>query len=212
MQFAREDLVGFRRPLATTFAFSAPFVLAFIFQSAGLVAMLETAGAYLAVAGGGLYLVGRRMWPSIVEEYEQRANAKRKAAADLKCGFGEAAHLNLAAGPRFFEYENGVLVLADAGDFKTLFFSILNDPTDPRWNLYARGELNRRVWRWLRLPISREIVSFNAEGTKHQTAKPQRIGSVDAYEAINVGLGEPLDGAIIHRPFDEVVAMVERML
>ncbi len=106
-----------------------------------------------------------------------------------------------------------MIALADAGDFRTLFFSIPKGVEDPRWRLYADGEMDRRVWRWLRLPVSREVVKFSTEGSKHGRAdRVPFVDSVDAWEAINVALGEPLDGAIIHRPFAEVVDMVERMV
>lgn len=213
MEFAREDLIGFRRPLAASFAFSAPLVLTLVYHSAGLVPMLQAAAAYFTIAGGGLYLVGRRMWPALVAEFETRAVAKRKAIADLRCGFGEASFLNLARSPRFIEHDNGVLVLADAGDFRTLFFAVERDESDPRWALYENGDLERRVWRWLRLPISRELVKFSAEGSKlPQPNRPYRVKSIDAWEAINVALGEPLDGAVIHRPFDEIVDTVDRLV
>ncbi|NWG70077.1 MAG: hypothetical protein HXY23_00490 [Parvularculaceae bacterium] len=213
MEFAREDLIGFRRPLAASFAFSAPLVLSLVYHSAGLVPMLQAAGAYFAVAGGGLYLVGRAMWPGLVAEFETRAVAKRKAMADLRCGFGESNFLNLARSPRFIEHDNGVLVFADAGDFRTLFFSIESGPNDPRWALYRSGELHRRVWRWLRLPVSRELVKFTTEGSKlPQPNRPYRARSIDAFEAICVAMGEPLDGAVIHRPFDEVVDTVDRLV
>lgn len=212
MEFAREDLVGFRRPLAATFAFTAPLVLAFVFQAGGAVVAAQTAAAYLAVAAGGLYLVGRNLWPGLVQEYEVRSTAKRKAQADLRCGFGEASYLSLARPARFFPHENGVFVFADAGDFRTLFFNISDDPEDPRWALYRNGEMNRQVWRWLRLPVSREVVRFTAEGAKHAAQQRDRVNSVDAYEAILVALGEPLDGAILRRSFDETAALVERMV
>ncbi len=214
MDFAREDLIGFKRPLAATFAFTAPLVMAFVYQAGGLAHLLQVTASYLIVGGGGLYLVGRQAWPGLVNEFEARSLQKRRAAADLKCGFSELSFLNLSRAPRYFEHQHGVLVFADAGDFKTLFFSIENGGGDERWNLYINGELDRRVWRWLRLPVSREIVKFSTEASKLPTVNtdPQVIRSIDAWEAIHVGLGEPLDGAIIHRPFDEVVESVERML
>lgn len=214
MDFAREDLIGFKRPLAATFAFTAPLVMAFVYQAGGLVHLLQVAASYFVVGFGGLYLVGRQAWPGIVSEFETKTIEKRRAAADLKCGFGELSFLNLSRAPRYFEHENGVLVFADAGDFKTLFFSVEKDDSDERWNLYVNGELDRRVWRWLRLPVSRDIVRVSTEASKLAGVRsdPQRIRSVDAWEAINTSLGEPLDGAIIHRPFDEVVESVERML
>lgn len=214
MDFAREDLIGFKRPLAATFAFTAPIVMAFVYHSGGLIHLFQVGASYFIVGFGGLYLVGRQAWPGLVTEFEAKSIEKRRAAADLKCGFGELSFLNLSRAPRYFEHQNGVLVFADAGDFRTLFFSIDKAESDERWNLYINGELDRRIWRWLRLPVSRDIVKFSTEASKLATVStdPQRIRSVDAWEAINLSLGEPLDGAIIHRPFDEIVETVERML
>ncbi len=213
MDFAREDLIGFRRPLAATFAFTAPLVMAFAYYAGGLEPLLKVGLSYVVVTGVGLYLVGRREWPGLVAEFEERSIEKRRAAADLKCGFGEASFLNLSRAPQYFEHENGVIVLADAGDFRTLFFTIERDHRDERWNAYINGELDRRVWRWLRLPVSRDIVKFSTEASKlvRQNPDPTRIRSVDAWEAINIALGEPLDGAVIHRPFDEVLDTVARL-
>lgn len=214
MDFAREDLIGFKRPLAAAFAFTAPIVLAFVYQTGGLVHLLQVGASYLIVAMGGLYLVGRQAWPELVDQFEQKTIQKRRAIADLKCGFSELSFLNLARAPRYFESETGVLIFADAGDFRTLFFSIDKDARDERWNLYVNGEYDRRVWRWLRLPVSREIVKFTTEASKLPGvhSDPMRIRSIDAWEAINVALGEPMDGSLIHRPFDEVVEAIERML
>lgn len=213
MDFAREDLIGFKRPLAATFAFTAPLVMAFAFYAGGLEQLLPIGLSYLVVTGAGLYIVGRREWPGLVAQFEEKTIEKRRAVADLKCGFGESSFLNLTRAPHYFEHENGVIVLADAGDFKTLFFTIDRDHRDDRWNAYVNGELDRRVWRWLRLPVSRDIVKFSTEASKlaRTSPDPTRIRSVDAWEAINVSLGEPLDGAVIHRPFDEVVDTVARL-
>ncbi|MCA8894776.1 MAG: hypothetical protein KDA48_05925, partial [Amphiplicatus sp.] len=41
MEFARDDLVGFRRPIAATFALATPLFLAVVYNAAGLSAMLE---------------------------------------------------------------------------------------------------------------------------------------------------------------------------
>lgn len=213
MEFAREDLIGFRRPLAATFAVTAPFVIAFVYSAAGFVPMVKIAASYFAVAALGLYWVGRAQWPALVEEFEARTVEKRKATADLKCGFSESSFLKLERAPHFIEHEHGVLIFADIGDFKTLFFSIMNEDADPRWDQYQNGEFSRRVWRWMRLPVSRELVKFSAEGSKVAVAKAaNKVGSIDAWEAIDVALGEPLDGAIIHRPFDELVETVERLI
>lgn len=213
MDFAREDLIGFKRPLAATFAFTAPLVMAFAHHAGGLQNVLQIGLSYVVVTAIGLYLVGSREWPGLVAEFEERSIEKRRAAADLKCGFGESSFLNLSRAPHYFEHENGVIVLADAGDFKTLFFTIDRDARDDRWNAYVNGDLDRRVWRWLRLPVSRDIVKFATEASKltRPNPDPTRIRSVDAWEAVNLALGEPLDGAVIHRPFDEVVDTVSRL-
>ncbi|MHA7870794.1 MAG: hypothetical protein ACX939_00435 [Hyphococcus sp.] len=212
-EYAREDLIGFKRPIAAAFALIAPVALAFAYQGLGLTPMLQLAAIMSALVGGGIYIVGRQEWPQIVSEFQEKASAKRKAVADLRCGFGESSFLSNGRSPRFFEHEHGVLVLADAGDLKTLFFTISNDGHDPRWSLYVNGEMHRRVWRWLRLPVSREVVKFSTEGSKlARIGDPPYIGTIEAWEAVNVALGEPLDGAVIHRCFDELSEMVERMI
>ena len=211
--YAREDLVGFSRPISAAFALTAPLALAFVYHSAGLAAAAQWGLAMLALIAAGLFYIGRHEWPNIIAKFQAHATAKRKAVADLRCGFGESSFLSNGRAPQFFAYEHGVLVLADAGDLKTLFFHISNDGIDPRWELYIAGELHRRVWRWLRLPVSREVVKFSTEGSKlARIGDAPVIESIDAWEAVNVALGEPLDGALIHRPFDELVETVERLV
>lgn len=213
MEFAREDLIGFRRPLAATFALTAPVVMAFAFSMGGLGPFIQIGAAYFSVAFLGLYLVGRNAWPEIVQNFDVLTNQKRKASADLRCGFSERCFLNLTRAPRFFEYSGGVLVFVDAGDFKTLFFNIESSHEDPRWDLYINGELSRRVWKWLRLPISRAVVKCSAEGSRvANVPDPVFIRNIDVWETINTSFDEPMDGAIIHRPFTECITIVERSL
>jgi len=213
MEFTREDLIGFRRPLAATFALTTPLVVAFVYYAYGFEMMFKVASSHFLIASAGLYLVGRNQWPGLVREFEYRSGEKRKAVADLKCGFTESSFLNIKRAPRFVEHQHGVLAFVDVGDFKTLYFAIENDPEDPRWTLYESSEMSRRIWRWMRLPVSREIVKFATEGTKLGNRRDTpRIESTDAWEAVNVALGEPLDGALLHQPFDEVVDTVERLI
>ncbi len=213
MEFAREDLIGFKRPIAATFAFTAPIVCVFACWAGGVGSAVALTASYFMIAMVGIVIVGRNEWPRLVDEFEVLSVEKRRAQADLKCGFGEATFLRPARAPRFFSHENGVLAFVDAGDFKTIFMSIENSEDDPRWALYRKGDLNRRVWRWLRLPVSREIVSFTTEGSKLPAAGAVKaIRSIDAWEAIHTGLGEPQDGAVIHRPLDDIVSSVEGML
>ena len=89
MDFAREDLIGFKRPLAAAFAFTAPLVMAFVYHTGGLTHLLQVGASYFIVGFGGLYLVGRQAWPQLVSEFEEKTIEKRRAQADLKCGFGE---------------------------------------------------------------------------------------------------------------------------
>jgi hypothetical protein len=211
--YAREDLIGFKRPIAAAFALVMPFAVVFAYEADGPWFAIQLAGAIIALVAGGLFVIGRQEWPNIVEEFQTSVMAKKKAIADLRCGFGESSFLSNGRAPKFFLHDHGVLVLADAGDLKTLFFDISNDGTDPRWELYESGEICRRVWRWLRLPVSREVVKFSTEGARlARIGEPPRIQSIEAWEAINVSLGEPMDGAIIHESFDEVVDNVQRMM
>lgn len=211
--YAREDLIGFKRPLAATFALMLPLTLAFAYQAGGPMMVAQLGLSVVLMVAFGIYVIGRQEWPSIVAEFQDCVMAKRKAIADLRCGFGESSFLSNGRAPKFFEHANGVLVFADAGDLKTLFFDISKDGADPRWALYESGEIRRRVWRWLRLPVSREVVKFSTEGARlARVEKAPAIPSIEAWEAINVSLGEPLDGAIIHRPFDEVIDDINRLM
>ncbi len=213
MEFAREDLIGFRRPLAATFALTAPVVIGLIYYAAGLGPTIKVAASYFVVTAGGLYLVGRDNWPGLVREFEARTVEKRKAIADLRCGFTESTFLSLERAPWFIEYAHGVLGFVDLGDAKTLYLNVSNDGADPRWLPYRKGDMDRRIWRWMRLPVSRELVKFKTEGSKFAApAGVMRIESIDVWEAVNLALGEPLDGAILHRPFDELTEMIERLL
>ncbi len=211
--YAREDLIGFNRPLAAAFALITPLTLALTYQAGGAVMTLKLALVMIVMVAGGIYVIGRREWPNIVAKFQDCVMAKRQAIADLRCGFGESSFLSNGRAPKFYEHANGVLVFADAGDLKTLFFDISKDGSDPRWELYQNGEIRRRVWRWLRMPVSREVVKFSTEGARlARVEKAPMIPTIEAWEAINVALGEPMDGAIIHRPFDEVIDDVNRMM
>ena len=211
--YAREDLIGFKRPLAASFALLLPVTLAFAYLAGGPVMVMQLGLSIVFMVAGGIYVIGRQEWPNIVAKFQDCVMTKRKAIADLRCGFGESSFLSNGRAPKFYEHANGVLAFADAGDLKTLFFDISKDGRDPRWALYQSGDIRRRVWRWLRLPVSREVVKFSTEGARlARVEKAPMIPSIEAWEAINVSLGEPMDGSIIHRPFDEVIDDVNRMM
>ena len=56
-------------------------------------------------------------------------------------------------------------------------------------------------------------MKFTTEGARlARVSDAPVIPSIEAWEAINVSLGEPMDGAIIHRPFDEIVDDVNRLM
>lgn len=212
-EFAREDLIGFKRPLAATFATAGPIGLAFVAHSFGLASTVQWAASFVLMTGAGLYLVGRQIWPGLVDEYQRQSAQKRRAQADLNCGFGEASHLIQRRAPFLAAYDGGVLVFADAGDFKTLFFNVADSEDDPRWVYYLHGELNRKVWRWLRLPVSREVVRFSAQGTRAGVAnRPVEISTIDAFDAIHAALDQPTDGGVLNLPLEDVVDIVERRL
>lgn len=211
--FAREDLIGFKRPLARTFAIAGPIGLAFVAHAFGWAQVIEWALAYAVVTAGGLYLVGRDLWPSIVVAYEKQSVKKRRAIADLNCGFGEASHLIHRRAPLCVEHDNGVLIFADVGQLHTLAFIVANDGVDPRWDFYVKGELNRKVWRWLRLPISRDVVRFTAQGTRTGGAlQARRVPSPEVFAGIMAALDAPVDGAVLHMPLDDVIEAVDRRI
>ncbi len=212
-QFARDNLLGFKRPIATTFALVAPVLFALVYYTFDLPTVSKLALFFCIIAFAGIYLVARISWPTVVEEFQIQSVARRQAIADLRCGFGESSHLNLSQAPRFYEHANGLLVLADAGEWRTIFFSIDSAGEDPRWAFYLNGDLDRRVWKWVRLPVSHEVVAFSSVGTKlPQTEHMRTISSIDAWEAVNLALGEPIDGSVIHLPFDEAVEVAESRL
>lgn len=210
--YAREDLIGFKRPIAAVFALMAPITCALGYYNGGITSTVLYGLFIIALVGAGIYFAGKRAWPSIVDAFQEGTNAKRKAVADLRCGFGESYFLSQGRTPRYYEYEHGVIILTDAGDLKTMFFDIQKSDADRRWSLYKNGNIHRRIWRWVRLPVSREIVEFTCEGSKMvRKAKSRKISSIEVFEAVNLCLGEPMDGEIIHRPFDELTDAVDRL-
>ncbi|MEM9169663.1 MAG: hypothetical protein AAGC56_08400 [Pseudomonadota bacterium] len=211
--FARDDLVGFRRPLAAVFALTAPIIAAFVFHTAGIGPTVKTAALYTAYVAIGLVIVGRLEWPRLLEAYEEREAAKKRANADLKCGFSQVNHLRQTRAPMFVEYDHGVLVLADAGDLRTLFFSIPADDRDPRWERYRGGDLHRRDWRWSRLPVSGEIYRFSTLGPMIERPRGiWRVSSIDEWEALHVSFRDPQDGDLLPFAFDDLAERVSQMV
>lgn len=121
LEFACEDLIGFQRPFAATFAFTAPIVMAFAFSIGSIMPLVQIAASYFLISFAGFYLIGRTEWTFIVNKFKVQLNQKRRANADLRCGFGEQNLLTLTRAPRFFEYQRGVLAFVELGDLKHCF-------------------------------------------------------------------------------------------
>ena len=68
--YAREDLIGFKRPIAAAFALIAPVAVAFVYQGAGLASALQVGLIISLIVGVGVYFVGKQEWPNIVAEFQ----------------------------------------------------------------------------------------------------------------------------------------------
>lgn len=212
-EFARENLVGFRRPAATAVALIGPIVIAFVYMASGPLSALVTALVFSSAAAVVLGIAAWINWGGIVSDYAARQKARRRAADDLRAGFGEEIALPLAKAPKFYEHEHGVIVLAPAGPWKTIFFDVPGFEGDSRWYLYLNGDLHRRHWRWLRLPTSGAVAQFEATGERlARIGDTPYVEAPEAWEAVQAALGEPEDGAIIPYTFEDAVGLVEARL
>ena len=107
----------------------------------------------------------------------------------------------------------GVVVFADAGENRTVFFDIQADREDPRWFLYLNGDLHRERWSWVRLSKSREVFGFSAAGHVCSTpGQPRYVEAAEGWDAIALALGDPSDGDIIDMPLREVEHTISRLL
>ena len=211
--FLREHLSGFRQPVAATAALVGPVLIAFSYAVADFVTMREVAltfGLTTAMFLLGAWYVNRR---DIRAAFVRHTAAAQAAKRDLKAGAAEATELDLRAQPAFYEHEHGVVVLADAGQGRTLYFDVDGDGFDPRWFLYVNGDLHRRRWSWLRLGGTGAIRALRAEGVRlADVPDTPYVTAPDAWEAVSLALGEPQDGDVIDMPFGEVRRTVDRLL
>ena len=211
--FLREHLAGFRQPVAATAAIIGPILIAFTYAASGAVAMREVAmtfGLTTAMFVLGAWYVNRR---DIRAAFARHTAVAQSAKRDLKAGQADAVDLDLRDRPAFYEHEHGVVILADAGDGRTLYFDVDGDGFDARWFLYVNGDLHRRRWSWLRLKGTGAVRGMRAEGA----CLPDRqdtpyVKAPDAWEAVSLALGEPQDGEVIDMPFAEVTRTVDRLL
>ena len=211
--FLREHLAGFRQPVAATAALIGPVLVAFTYAVADFVAMREVAAIFGLTAAMfvlGAWYVNRH---DIRAAFARHTAAAQAAKRDLKAGRAEAAALDLRAQPAFYEHEHGVVVLADAGRGRTLYFDVDGDGFDPRWFLYVNGDLHRRRWSWLRLSGTGGVRGLTAEGVRLTgEGETPYVAAPDAWEAVSLALGEPQDGDVIDMPFAEVRRTVDRLL
>ncbi|MBB4658787.1 hypothetical protein [Parvularcula dongshanensis] len=212
-EFLKEHLAGFRQPVAAAAALIGPILVAFVYAVSDFTTMVEVAGTFGLTAIAfllGAWYVNRH---DIREAYARHMTAQRQAKADLKAGRGVAADLLLKTRPSFYEHEHGVIVLADSGDGRTLYFDVDGTGDDPRWFLYVNGDMHRGNWRWLKLLGSGNVTEFEAKGQRLAgIGDTPYVDAPDAWEAISLALGEPQDGDVVDMPFEEVKQTVSRLL
>jgi hypothetical protein len=138
---------------------------------------------------------------------------RRQAREDLRAGAGTRIALRLTRVPLFFEHAGGVIVFADAGTGKAIYFDIASDADDPRWFLYLNGDLQRTDWSWLRLAGSGTLTDFGTQGVQlGLLGAPTQLELPAAWDAICLALGDPRDGDVIDMPRDEIERTIERLL
>ena len=211
--FLREHLAGFRQPVAATAALIAPVLIAFAYAVSDVFTMIEVGVTFALTTAMfvlGAWYVNRR---DIRAAFARHTAGAREAKRNLKAGEAEAHDLDLRAQPAFYEHEHGVVILADAGQGRTLYFDVDGDGFDARWFLYVNGDLHRRHWRWLRLRGSGRVRALATDGVRLSGfGEAPYVEAPDAWEAVSLALGEPADGEVIDMPFAEVQRTVERLL
>lgn len=211
--FTRDHLAGFRQPVAAAIALIGPILVAFIYAVSDFLTMVQVAtvfGLSSAMFLLGAWYVNRR---DIRSAFERSTRERREAMADLKAGTAQQIHLVHQDRPVFYEHEHGVIVLAQGGDDRTLYFDVDGDGTDPRWFLYLNGDMHRQDWRWLRLGGTGDVTEFQAAGKRLAgLGDTPYVEAPDAWEAISLALGEPKDGDTIDMPYAEVKQTVARLI
>jgi hypothetical protein len=211
--YTTEHLAGFRQPVAAAVAVVGPILVAFTYATSGFFTMVQVASVFgfsAAMFLLGAWYVNRR---DIEASFERSTQARRLAKADLKVGQVEEAGLTLTTRPVFYEHEHGVIVLADSGDGRTLYFDVDGMGEDARWFLYVNGDMHRASWKWLKLLGSGEVTDFEARGQRLAgIGDTPYVEAPDAWEAISLALGEPQDGDVIDMPFAEVKQTISRLL
>lgn len=213
LQFAKDHIAGFQQPVAAAAAIILPVLLAFTHAVGGIFSAIEVAVTFGVTTA--LFLLGA--WiakrDDIAWAYSEGVENRRRASEDLRSGRGESLTLSLRNAPLFVEHDDGVIVLAEADDGRTLYFDIAATPEDPRWFLHVNGDLYRTEWSWLRLKGSGTVARFSARG-QHiaEPSEPLWSKAPDTWDAISLALGEPEDGDLIDLSMTEASQTVRRLL
>lgn len=212
-RFTRLRLLGFNQPVAATIAFLAPIVIAFGYAAADVHTAIEVALVFAfacALMLLGAWIANRTF---LRDAYDQATHARKSARADLKIGKGTEMALTIKTPALFYENAEGVVVFADAGDNRTVFFDVRADRADPRWFLYLNGDLHREKWSWIRLASSGEVFGFSAAGHRRiPLGQPPYVEATEAWDSIALALGDPADGDLIDMPLSEVERTISRLL
>jgi hypothetical protein len=212
-QYTRENLMGFRQPVAVAVALVGPILIAITYHATDFLTMIEVAWSFGITAAsfllGGWYVNRRR----IRAAYARHTQARKEAKADLKAGCGQSVNLTLTQQPVFYEHEHGVICLADTGEGSTVYFDVDSMTNDPRWFLYINGDMHRASWSWIKLMGSGAVAEFEATGNRlAKIGDTPYVEAPDAWEAISLALGEPQDGDVIDVPMEEVINTISRLL
>lgn len=212
-RFTRINILGFNQPVAAAAGLAAPLVIGVAYAAGDIWTTIQVTGVFFfatALLLFGTWVVNRTV---LREAYAAATEARKHAKADLKAGKGEEMALTIKTPALFYENADGVVVFADAGENRTVFFDIQADREDPRWFLYLNGDLHRERWSWVRLSKSREVFGFSAAGHVCSTpGQPRYVEAAEGWDAIALALGDPSDGDIIDMPLREVEHTISRLL
>ncbi|WOI54597.1 hypothetical protein [Parvularcula sp. LCG005] len=212
-RFRHEHLTGFRQPIAAVAAVIGPILIAFTYLASDFFTMIEVAVTFSVITCLFLVCAWIINRDAITNAYYRSTEARRAARDDLRIGRAEHMDMVLKRSPIFYEHAEGVLVLAEAGPDKTVFFDIDSEGDDARWFLYVNGDMHREHWSWLRLGGSGRVAQFEASGRRLiSIGEPPYLEGGDTWDGIGMALGDPHDGDLIDLSFDEARMTISRLL
>lgn len=211
--YVQSSLASLEQPVALAAALVGPVLVAMAFLVGGTILMLKTAAIILSMALMlflGAYLLRQ---DDLAWSYEQTAEIGDVARAALRSGRGDSVTLSLTAEPCFVAHPDGLIVIAKAADARAVYFDLENGYPDARWHLWTEDHPIQTEWQWIRPEGASAVLAFDTSGPVlpgprdyHHTDAP------DAWEAVSLALGEPMDGDLIDMPFEEARATVLRLL